>query len=167
MGVWTVIYQRTSRLKQCIVSFRNKHRNEHPEPAFLPPKTKRTLVDSVSDCYSCERRHHSSSQSKWLIRLGYNVPLLGTDCDVSQSCTTPVIAPVKIDGIRYHNNVRTILQWSVRWTRNCVSVRSVQIEHAIRTASVRGIMRFTIPVGRPCWCRRRWSCDVLGPLPSA
>ena len=40
VGVFTVIYQRTSGLKHCICSFRNKHRSKQPEPAFLPPKTK-------------------------------------------------------------------------------------------------------------------------------
>ena len=124
--VLTLIYQGTcndylhpgSSLKQRICSFRNKHRNEQPEPAFLPYQNKGTLVDSVGVCYSCKRRHLSSSQSKLLIRLSYNIPLLGTDCDLSQSCTTLATASVKMDGIR-------------------------------------------------CWCKRRWSSDVLGPLPLA
>ena len=119
---WTL-----SAIKSCNKTYCSLKR--HYTSRVTPPK--RTLVDSVSDCYSCKRRHLRSSPSKLQTRLGYNVPLLGTDCDLSQSCTTPVIASVKMDGIRHHNNVKTILQWPVRWPRNWVSVCPVQIKHAI------------------------------------
>ena len=73
--VFTVIYQGTyyacvrpgSSLKQCICSFRNKQKNEQPLTSVLASKNKRTLlVDSVSVCYSCKRRHLSSSISTCL-----------------------------------------------------------------------------------------------------
>lgn len=37
----------------------------------------------------------STTQSKIQIRLGYNTPLLGTGCDISQSRTTPVMTALQ------------------------------------------------------------------------
>lgn len=60
---------------------------------------------------STEIHSTNSSQSKLLIRLDYDVPVLDTDCDPSQSCATAVINSLKMDAIRYYNIVTTMLQW--------------------------------------------------------
>ena len=62
-------------------------------------------------------------------------------------------------------NVSTKCQWSVRWPRNKIRIRPVQIEHAtLYSFGIGGNTELTIPVTRSCWCRRRWSSDAFGSL---
>ena len=80
MGVFKVFYQRNSGLKRCICLFRNKHRNEQPEPGFLPPKTKEhwwillTAVKTSPTLFPIEVTHSTWLQCN-LITLGLEVQL--------------------------------------------------------------------------------------------